>query len=241
MPLGRSWECSEPLRWGSRPDHLAGAAIGCLFAALESSHAIEPLRDAEEETVGRQRLGLWPMEGTWSSSVKDVRSIEPLLDVVRANKIAVSLERPLRINDRDDVITHMKRWGQRQHDRYNIGYLGLHGEAHTVLAGRQRLSLFDAAEQLSDVDLSGKILHVGSCEVLKDPEDRPALRKALGVKVLSGFTKQVGWVESLAYELLYLDALAGYAHPGGAFRFLKSTYRDFTKHVGFVMVTASRS
>ncbi|TDO30044.1 hypothetical protein EV643_14119 [Kribbella sp. VKM Ac-2527] len=185
--------------------------------------------------AGRRKPGLWVMEGNWSASVRDVRSVEPVLSALQGGRRAHHAKR--HINDPDDLAQALKQWGQRQHDMFNIGYVALHGSPATVHIGRKSLDMCELGERLPPATLKRKALHFGSCSVLNiHYKRREALRKALGVKVISGFTTDVEWFESLAFELLLFDALTWYRRPSDAESYLKKTHSAFAKRLGFVMV-----
>ncbi|MEV6413719.1 hypothetical protein [Kribbella sp. NPDC051718] len=63
------------------------------------------------------------MEGNWSASVRDVRSVDPVLSALQDGRRAHHARR--HINDPDDLALSLKQWGQRQHDGFNIGYIAL--------------------------------------------------------------------------------------------------------------------
>jgi len=175
------------------------------------------------------------MEGDWSASVRDVRSVDPVLAALQASRRAHHAKR--HINDADDLIQGFKRWGQRQHNGFNIGYIALHGSPSTVHVGRKAVDLYELGEKLPRATLAKKALHFGSCSVLDlNRREQQALRKALGVKVVTGFTNDVEWIESLAFELLLFDALTWYAYPSAAENYIKKTHSAFAKRVGFVMI-----
>ncbi|MFG1813678.1 DUF6642 family protein [Kribbella sp. NPDC049174] len=183
----------------------------------------------------RGKPGLWVMEGNWSASVRDVRSVEPVLTALQATRGAQFAKR--HINDPEDLELGLKRWGQRQHQPYNIGYIALHGSPATVHIGRRSVDLFQLGERLPAATLRQKALHFGSCSVLDlHRREREDLRKVLGVKVVTGFTEDVEWIESLAFELLLFDALTWYKRPSDAENYLKKTHAAFIKRIGFVMV-----
>lgn len=87
-----------------------------------------------------RRSAMWTMEGEWSASVRDVRNVQPLLETLKATK-AVSETHYARINSVEDLFRLFKRWGQAQHDRFNLGYLGLHGSSGHVKIGRRYVEL----------------------------------------------------------------------------------------------------
>jgi hypothetical protein len=185
--------------------------------------------------AGRRKPGLWVMEGNWSASVRDVRSVDPVLSALQGDRRARHATR--HINDPDDLAQALKQWGQRQHDGFNIGYVALHGSPATVHIGRKSVDLGRLGESLPPATLMKKALHFGSCSVLDmTPRRRETLRKALGVKVISGFTTDIEWFESLAFELLLFEALTRYRRPSDAESYMKKTHSAFARRLGFVMV-----
>lgn len=179
--------------------------------------------------------GIFVMEGKWSPKVRDVRSVSPVLQALEAAGRARYVHQHL--NDRDDLHRAFKRWGQRQHAPYNIGYVALHGSPGMVYIGRYQVDLFAIRDATPDVDLRGKILHFGSCSVLDMEEsENQSLRKDLGVRAMTGFTTDVEWFESMGFEMLLFDALTYYQRPSDAERYLRKTHEGLTKRLGFVMV-----
>jgi len=61
------------------------------------------------------------MEGSWSSSVRDVRTVRPVLQALGDAGAAKHAE--LRVNDPGDLRRELTRWGQAQHKQFGIGYL----------------------------------------------------------------------------------------------------------------------
>ncbi|WBQ02082.1 DUF6642 family protein [Kribbella sp. CA-293567] len=185
--------------------------------------------------AGRRKPGLWVMEGSWSASVRDVRSVDPVLSALQDNRRAHHAKR--HINDPDDLAQSLKQWGQKQHSGFNIGYVALHGSPGAVHIGRRTVDLHQLGGQLPKAALAKKALHFGSCSVLDlDQPEQQELRKALGVNALTGFTKDIDWFEGLAFELLLFEALTWYARPSDAEKYLKRTHAAFAERLGFVMV-----
>jgi uncharacterized protein DUF6642 len=183
--------------------------------------------------------GLWTMEGAWSSSVRDVRTVRPVLQALRDMGQAKYAE--LRLNDPEDLLKQMIRWGQAQHSRFGIGYLALHGSPGKVYVGRRGVDLVELGNALPRRGLTSKVLHFGSCAVLDLPsKGRQELRDALGVRALTGFTEYVDWVESLAFELLLFDVLASYKRLDAAEAYIKRNHGAFARRLGFKLVRAPR-
>lgn len=185
--------------------------------------------------AGRKKPGIWAMEGKWSSSVRDVRSIDPMLAALTNNGSAHMSKHA--VNTPEDLRRHLSRWTQAQHQRFNIGYIGLHGSPGHLYVGRRKVAVKDLTDGIPKPRLSGKVLHFGSCEVLQlTPKERRNLRADLGVKAITGFTEEVDFMESLAYEILLFDALTYYKRIDAAETFMKKHHSQFSRRLGFVLV-----
>lgn len=176
---------------------------------------------------------VWCMEGSWSSSVHDLRTVAPLLDTLRQFG-GESVRQP--INTPEDLAASMRRWGQRQHDAFNIGYLALHGSPQKVYIGRKAVTI-DELGSWGVGKLSKKVLHFGSCSVLRaSPREREKMRTTLGVRAITGYTKNVEWCQSLALDLLLFEVLAHYKRIDAADRYMRVRYPDPVQLTGFVFV-----
>lgn len=182
----------------------------------------------------RSKPGLWVMESAWSTRVTDVRSVEPVLKAL--GDAGVANHAKLHINDRDDLLRALTRWGQAQHDRYGIGYLAMHGSPGKVYPSRRQVDLLDLASDLPRRALREKVLHFGSCSVLEDVESHAPLLDAFAVRAITGFTRDVEWFESLAFELLLFDCLAYYQRIHAAEAYIYKNYGELADRLGFVMV-----
>lgn len=58
----------------------------------------------------------------------------------------------------------------------------------------------------------------------------------MGVKVLTGFTEEVEWFESLAFELRLFETLTWYNRPDFAKATSRTTHGQLARRPGFVMV-----
>ena len=121
----------------------------------------------------KAKPGLWVMEGEWSSSVKDVRSVGPILsalsDMGQARYVRRAHQQPEKT-----FVLQLKNWAQKQHQ-------ALHHRirrASWVAAGRstwvERVSNSpSSASTFPKPAMKNKILHFGSCSVLDmKPKER---------------------------------------------------------------------
>ena len=184
--------------------------------------------------AGRRKPGIWAMEAPWSSRVTDVRSVTPVLQALQ--DAGVARHARLAINSREDFVTQLKRLGQKQHENYAIGYVAMHGSPGKVYAGRKAIDLMSLEDELPRGALSKKVLHFGSCSVLTDEMHQADLLRALGAKVITGFTQDVDWLESMAFELLLFDAFARYTRPSDAEKYIVKKHGQLAGRLGFVMM-----
>lgn len=187
--------------------------------------------------MARAKPKIWVMEGKWASSVMDVRTVSPMMAALDNANVATSTLH--HINTVEDLQRSLVRWGQRQHAGHGIGYLALHGAPGSVFVGRRRVDLGILSESLPKNALKGKVLHFGSCAVLDlKPKEREVLRAALGVRGITGFTEDVEWFESMAFELMLLESLAYYKRLDAVERDLKERAGGLWRRLGFQMVRA---
>ena len=142
---------------------------------------------------------------------------------------------------------------------YRVGYLAVHGERGAVRVGRHKLTLehlaawssLDAVRAHSDedlddpewtVDLSGKVLYLGSCSSLRVSRDRlEVLRRTTGARLVCGYTKDVEWFASGGFDVMLLSALAAAMdrdrpNPAVAVNRLGRQAGDLLDHLGFISV-----
>lgn len=182
----------------------------------------------------RPKPGIWAMEAPWSPRVSDVRSVAPVLDALEDAGVARCTRHV--INSKDDLFRQLKRLGQKQYERFGIAYVAMHGSPGKVYSGRKSIDLESLGKELPRGTLTKKVLHFGSCSVLTDEAQRDGLRRALHARVITGFTEDVDWFESLAFEILLFEALTRYARPSDAEKFIRKNYGELAERLGFVMV-----
>nr|WP_308212652.1 DUF6642 family protein [Nocardia zapadnayensis] len=179
--------------------------------------------------------GIWVMEGYWSRDVNDVRTVRPMTQALADSKIANYVHR--HINDVDDLINGLTLLGQRKQDKYNIAYLACHGSSGVIELSGDSISLDELAGRLPKAGiLESKLLHLSACSVLHDEDACKALLDTSGAQAITGFTKDVDWLESLAFELLMFNAFAGYQRLGNFVRSMNKNYGELSERLGFTVI-----
>jgi hypothetical protein len=173
------------------------------------------------------------VEGGWSSRLTDRESVKGLLrylgDVGKARYIHRTAHTV------DEALHVLAKWPQRQYERFQLGYLGFHGEAGNLLLGRKRLTLQQLGEHLAG-SLNGKTVYFGSCSVLAvAPREVQQFKKTTGAKCVAGYTRDVCWFESAAFDMLLFEALTRYKRSDAVERWLRSNYGGRARNLGFKM------
>jgi hypothetical protein len=89
-----------------------------------------------------------------------------------------------------------------------MGFFAMHGEPTKLhLGDGEDVGLGEVASWMSGT-CQGKRLYFGSCSVLQAPDDtlRGFLRETRAT-LLCGYTREIDWVDSAAFETVVLDSL----------------------------------
>jgi hypothetical protein len=156
--------------------------------------------------------GVFCLEGDWWSDLKRPSSVEPLLQIIDQQ---LSLKRP---HIRRDIGTveefwfYIDKWTQKRYRGYPLLYLGFHGEQGVLQIGpgkrfSNQVTLDDLAERLRG-KCHRRLIHLGACLALGvDTRRIRRLLRETGALAVSGYSKEVVWMESAAFELLVLTEM----------------------------------
>lgn len=163
-------------------------------------------------TRRRRPKGIFCLEGEWSHDLKRPSSVKPILELLASmDPYPPFIHRG--IGTRPEFEYYLRKWAQRQYRDYPILYLAFHAREGTVVIGDQRrgttnnLTLAQLATLLEG-KCAHRLIHIGGCESVKGDERhlQRFLRKT-GALAVSGYTKDVFWMQSTAFEVLFLETL----------------------------------
>jgi hypothetical protein len=156
--------------------------------------------------------GIYCLEiGEWFDSLKRKRSVEPVLQLLCESPMAVPfIHRD--IATQGDLTYYLRKWVQGRHKDYPILYLAFHGTRGGIdLFQENGRRLRVSTDKLFEY-LSGKchkrVIHFGACRVL-DLHGHTLNRylRDSGAAAISGYSKDVDWVDSSVFEMFYLAQL----------------------------------
>ncbi|SCC62199.1 DUF6642 family protein [Rhodococcus qingshengii] len=181
--------------------------------------------------------GVLCLEGDWGDSLEDRMSIEPALRVLERSGIISLIHR--------DVATlaefeHLvDRWSRMRSQRYRFLCLDFHGSPNTLHLGADDVT-FDELGDILEGRCFGKTVYLGSCRTLTAPDDRLIeFCKQTQAKALVGYTRNVDWVESVAFELILISELTARSNVKPAYTAMRSKYPDLCARMGLRMAHSS--
>ena len=159
--------------------------------------------------------------------------MRPLLELLEQHKAIEAIHRDC--GTVDEFMYYLDVCTQARYEKYRLLYLGFHGEPGVVWIGGRRVEIEQIAERL-DGRAKNTTVYFGTCSTVDVPAKR--LDKFLtksGAKAVCGFTKDVDWLESAAFELLIIEALTRYRRMDAAENWLRKEYLSTVRRLGFKM------
>lgn len=155
-----------------------------------------------------KQKNIYCIEGNWCKQPNSKLSIKPILDLLyTTSKVKYIYNRCL---TKDDFFIHIERFTQKRYKNYPILYIAFHGHTNTISVGNEEITLQEISNVLEG-KLEGKIVHFGCCSTLRTSDKRISdfiLRTKCSF--ISGYKKDVDFLRSTAFELLFFELLQNY-------------------------------
>lgn len=180
--------------------------------------------------------GIFAFEGDPERNLKRKYSVRPILRFLEDLNGTKHVFRD--IGTPEELQHYLSRWRLSTYDGY-IGYFSFHGSpgALWLPGGRERsITLDDLADWLED-QCRGRVVHFCACSVMRLHDERlQEFRQRTGAQAVIGYTKNVDWAESMAFEILLHSALANFSRFGDAMNHLDRIAGTLRKHLGFKII-----
>ena len=166
-----------------------------------------------------KRRGVFCLETIWYESA-DQTSVRPMLEMLRDCFLEVPFIHRHAVTV-DAFKYHVLEWLSLEAKDFPILYLGYHGEEDLLQLRPPRIEGGYDGDDLIDTQLSllevadilrglggceNRLIHFASCSTLGIDDLNP-LVDITGASAISGYSKEIDWVESTAFELTYLQNL----------------------------------
>ena len=178
------------------------------------------------------RRGVFCLEGEWTDKLTDRASMRPLLQLVE-DVHGLKFERR-DVATRAEAKFYLDRWAQSGYAKtYPVAILAFHGQRGLLELKNEDLTLEEIGEILKG-RCKGRYIHFDSCNVLDVKRaEIEAFRRQTGAHIVSGFRKNIGWIDSAAFTLHILDELSyGRPIPGSLMK-ISGRNSEAVKRLGF--------
>lgn len=157
------------------------------------------------------------LEGNWNKHPKSNQSIKPILDLLYTfSKVKYIYRKCL---TKDEFIKGLQAFTQKRYSNYTVLYIAYHGHKNRICFGNEYITLKEIANVLES-KLNGKIVHFGSCSTLNTTEKNITnFITRTGCSFISGYKKDVEYIDSTAFELVYFETVQRYC----SYKRIKST------------------
>ncbi|WP_428115222.1 DUF6642 family protein [Candidatus Poriferisodalis sp.] len=130
---------------------------------------------------------------------------------------------------------YVDKWLQKRYAGYQVGYFGFHGGPGSLWLGGKRYVSLEDLEAMTDGRADGRIIHFGSCSVMRAAETRlKAFQENTRARAVIGYRRDVdsdlNWA---AFEILLLEALSRYRQIGAPARHLRDNHAYLCDKLGF--------
>jgi hypothetical protein len=179
----------------------------------------------------KQIPGVFCLEAEWESDLRRKSTIKPLLDVLEGQRLIDFIYKD--VGTREEVEHYSKIWTQKRYEKYRLLYVASHGDPGVIKVGRNNIEIEEIGEWL-DGRAKGAVVYFAGCATVAVPNPRlDTFLKLSGAKAVCGYSVDVDWLESTAFDLLIIEALTRYKRIDAAERWLRKEYASTVRRLKF--------
>lgn len=167
------------------------------------------------------------MESLWDRRTENRLNVLPTLELISKTQDAKFSH--LTCNTREELKYNLNLLCKRN---YGILYFAFHGSPGKIHLHRDKVTLTELAEMMNR-RFANWIIHFGTCSTLRSPREMEYFVEQTRIALATGFTRDVGWIESSAFELLLFQAFHLFQSPKIVCRHLLNKYPDLAESTGF--------
>ena len=181
---------------------------------------------------------IFTIESDWEGSAHKQSSILPMLQCI--NGIYPSVRYIFRTANTEEelkyCLTKFKQISKKNGD-YCALFLSSHGSPGKINFGKQYMTLQELATLANEVGdrlFDGHLVHFDACSVMKNSDNElKEFIKSTGASLVTGFDRDVEFIESLALEMIFIDYLIE-DKPYSAYNKIKKNHSELCKRTGFI-------
>src|SRR5688572_20620052 len=167
------------------------------------------------------------LESMWDRRIEDRLNVIPTLQLI--SKTQESKFSHLTCNTREELRYNLNLLCRRS---YGVLYFAFHGSPGKIHLHRDKVSLTELAAMMNH-RFANWIIHFGTCSTLRKPNEVAYFVDQTRASLVTGFTRDVDWIESSAFELLLFKAFNTYKSPKVICRHLVTKFPELAEMTGF--------
>jgi hypothetical protein len=177
------------------------------------------------------------IEGDWHPDLRQKDTIESALKFMETASGMKIKYIHRHCSTEQELQNRINEYNKRRYNNFSIFYLAFHGVPNGLkLSPKTILSLEDLGKMAKN-KLKNKIVHLGSCETLNiNRKDITNFLQTTGALCVSGFKKEVPFVSSTIFDVLYFEMCQYYKQIHIIEKHMKNYYGKMMKELQFVMV-----
>ena len=178
---------------------------------------------------------IFALEGEWVSNMRRKDSIEPALKLLEQ---VCDIKHVFRkVATIHDFRHYLKRTTNASLSKDSIIYLAFHGKPGLIQLGDStEITVDEIAEEFPAL-FADKIVHFGSCSTLRmNEEELKEFKKISGARLVSGYTKDIDFIDSTILDVAYFNQLQYLERVGVIGKRMYKLYPGLCERLGFVTV-----
>ncbi len=174
------------------------------------------------------------LESLWDDATENRRNVVPMLEIV--SKLWSAKYSHLNCNTEAELEYNLKLIRRRN---YGILYLAFHGTPGSIHLHDKSAVSFSKLADLMGEQFSGWVVHFGSCSTLRSKTQLADFAEKTSASLVTGYTKDVQWIESTAIELLLFEKFQQHQSLKIAWRNMERDYSDLVERTGLYAYNAT--
>lgn len=193
-------------------------------------------RNMPTRPLNRKRV-LCLETSSWRDKFSDQISVLPALELLhRTGTIDEFVHRHALVAEEFDSYLGWRMMDRRVRT-YGTIYLAFHGSRDGLWVGERAIPLAQLSETLGEVPAG--VVHLGSCSVLKNGRaSAEDFLRSTRAKAISGYERDVNWLDSAALDIAWLGYIAEYQSVGTAVRYFRQRYASLIEYLKWDAVIA---
>lgn len=189
------------------------------------------------KTANSYTKQIFCIEGDWHPDLREKDTIENALKFMETASGMKIKYIHRHCSTHEELQNRIVEYNKRRYNKFSIFYLAFHGVPNGLKLNNKQILTLDELADMAENKLRNKILHLGSCETLNiNRRDIKRFLDKTGALCVSGFKKEVPFVSSTIFDVLYFEMCQYYKQMNTIEKHMKNYYGKLMKELQFVMV-----